>query len=58
MEKLALKLKNNGIPDVTCGILKDTRHESLNEVNRDQTTKEFINSLWTFLFSNRILNFQ
>ena len=45
MEKLALKLKNNGIPDVTCGILKDTRHESLNEVNRDQTTKEFINWL-------------
>ena len=45
MEKLALKLKNNGIPDVTCDILKDTRHESLNEVNRDQTTKEFINWL-------------
>ena len=45
MEKLALKLKNNGMPDVTCSILKDTRHESLNEVNRDQTTKELINWL-------------
>ena len=45
MEKLALKLKNNGMSDVTWDILKDTRHESLNEVNRDQTTKEFINWL-------------
>ncbi len=45
MEKLALKLKNNGLSDVTCNILDNTRHESLNEVNRDHTTKEFINWL-------------
>ena len=42
MEKLALKLKNNGLSDVNCEILEGTRHESLNEVNRNQTTKEFI----------------
>ena len=42
MEKLALKLKNNGLADVTCDILEATRHESLNEVNRNQTTKKFI----------------
>ena len=45
MEKLALKLKNNGLSDVTCNILDNTRHESLNEVNRDHTTKEFMNWL-------------
>jgi alpha-beta hydrolase superfamily lysophospholipase len=45
MEKLALKLKNNGLSDITCNILENTRHESLNEVNRDQTTKEFLNWL-------------
>ena len=45
MEKLALKLKNNGLSDVTCNILDNTRHESLNEVNRDQTIKEFMNWL-------------
>jgi alpha-beta hydrolase superfamily lysophospholipase len=45
MEKLALKLKNNGLSDVTCNILDNTRHESLNEVNRDHTIKEFMNWL-------------
>ncbi len=42
MEKLAARLRNNGLFDVTCTILKGTRHESLNEINRDQTTKQFI----------------
>ena len=42
MEKLALKLKNNGLSDVNYDILEATRHESLNEVNRNQTTKKFI----------------
>jgi alpha-beta hydrolase superfamily lysophospholipase len=42
MEKLAVKLRNNGLSDVTCTILESTRHESLNEINRDQTTKQFI----------------
>ena len=42
MEKLAVKLINNGLSDVTCNILENTRHESLNETNRDKTTKQFI----------------
>jgi len=42
MKKLAIKLQNSGLSDVTCSILKRTRHESLNEVNRDQTTEQFI----------------
>ena len=42
MEKLATKLRNSGLADVTCKILENTRHESLNEINRDQTTDSFI----------------
>ena len=42
MKKLANKLKNNGLTEVKCIILEDTRHESLNEINRVSTTKEFI----------------
>ena len=45
MKQLAIKLKNNGLTDVKCTILEATRHESLNEINRDFTTKEFINWL-------------
>ena len=45
MEKLAVKLRNNGLSDVTCNILEHTRHESLNEVNREQTTALFISWL-------------
>ena len=45
MKQLANKLKNNGLTEVKCIILEDTRHESLNEINRDFTTKEFINWL-------------
>jgi len=42
MKKLAIKLQNIGLSDLTCNILEGTRHESLNEVNRDQTTEQFI----------------
>jgi len=42
MEKLAVKLRNNGLSDVTCMILEGTRHESLNEINLNQTTQHFI----------------
>ena len=42
MEKLAAKLNNSGLTDVTCKILENTRHESLNEINRNQTTASFI----------------
>ncbi len=45
MKQLANKLKNNGLTEVKCIILEDTRHESLNEINRDFSTKEFINWL-------------
>ena len=45
MEKLAIKLQNIGLSDVTFKILERTRHESLNEINRDQTTEQFINWL-------------
>ena len=38
MSKLAKKLKDQGMKDVTSSILEGTRHESLNEINRDQTT--------------------
>ena len=42
MKQLAIKLQNIGLDDVTCNILEGTRHESLNEINRNQTTKQFI----------------
>jgi len=42
MTKLATKLKNQGMKDVTCNILEGTRHETLNEINRDLTTTQFI----------------
>ena len=45
MKQLAIKLKNNGLTDVKCTILEATRHESLNEINRVNTTKEFIDWL-------------
>jgi alpha-beta hydrolase superfamily lysophospholipase len=45
MEKLAIKLHNNGLSDVTFKILERARHESLNEINRDQTTALFISWL-------------
>ena len=45
MEKLAAKLQKNGLLDITTDILDGTRHESLNEINRNQTTKQFINWL-------------
>ena len=45
MEKLAIKLRNIGLSDVTFKILERTRHESLNEINRDHTTEQFINWL-------------
>ena len=45
MKKLLVKLKNNGLSDVTCNILNGTRHESLNEINRDKTINQFIDWL-------------
>ena len=38
----AERLRAAGLTDVTCEILPNTRHEALNEVNRDTTTRAFI----------------
>ena len=38
----AERLRAAGLADVTCEILPNTRHEALNEVNRDTTTRAFI----------------
>ncbi len=42
MQNLAERLSEADLVDVTLKILPDTRHESLNEVNRDATTQAFI----------------
>lgn len=42
LQNLKERLEKSGLSDVTLSILPETRHESLNEVNRDQTTADFI----------------
>lgn len=42
MQNLAERLSEADLVDVTLKILPDTRHESLNEFNRDDTTRAFI----------------
>ena len=42
VEKIERRMKASGMSDVIFELLKDTRHESLNEVNRDHTTASFI----------------
>ncbi len=41
VEVIALRLKKAGLTDVTLTILENTRHESLNEINRDKTMSDF-----------------
>ena len=36
------RLKANGFENVTTKVMANTRHETLNELDRDQTTKDFI----------------
>jgi alpha-beta hydrolase superfamily lysophospholipase len=36
------RLKENGFENVTTKVMTNTRHETLNELDRDQTTKDFI----------------
>lgn len=36
------RMNTTGLSNVTFEVLKDTRHESLNELNRDETTSQFI----------------
>jgi alpha-beta hydrolase superfamily lysophospholipase len=38
---IASRLRKAGLSDVTLNILADTRHESLNEINRDRVMSEF-----------------
>jgi alpha-beta hydrolase superfamily lysophospholipase len=45
MERLAARLTAAGLTDVSCTILPDTRHESLNENNREQTIADFLSWL-------------
>jgi len=47
MERLARRMQKARLTDVTCLVLPNTRHESLNEINRDQTTEDFLNWLET-----------
>jgi len=49
MERLAARMKKCGMTDATAVVLPQTRHESLNEVNRDEVTKDFIDWLATRL---------
>ena len=42
MQKLLNKLIKVGLNDVTCKILDKTRHESINEINRDSTIELFL----------------
>jgi alpha-beta hydrolase superfamily lysophospholipase len=42
LRRFEKKLKDTGLIDVTCEILKNTRHESLNELNRVETTEQFL----------------
>ena len=45
VEKLAARMKNTGLTNVHLNILPDTRHESLNEINRDAITEDIISWL-------------
>ena len=45
VEAIAPRLEKAGLGDVSVTILQDTRHESLNEINRDQTMADFANWL-------------
>ena len=45
MAHLAARLERAGLTDVTLVTLPDTRHESLNEINRDTTTAGFLDWL-------------
>ncbi|MEO0547851.1 MAG: alpha/beta hydrolase [Pseudomonadota bacterium] len=42
VERIHTRMKAQGMSDVTLTLLPDTRHESLNESNRDQTMADFI----------------
>lgn len=43
--KIADRMRDRGMDDITLTLLENTRHESLNELNRDETTAAFIDWL-------------
>ena len=45
MLKLCHRMKTAGMSDVVCQIKPEARHETLNELNRDEATQEFIDWL-------------
>ncbi len=45
MANISTRMKGRAMSDVTLSILPDTRHESLNETNRDETTAALISWL-------------
>lgn len=52
--KLADRMQAMGFSNVTCTIYPGTRHESLNEINRDEVTQNFLDWLTEVLPSSRI----
>jgi len=44
-QKLAHRMRAMGFSNVTCTIYPDTRHESLNDLNRDEVTQNFLDWL-------------
>ena len=42
---IARRMEKAGMTDITLTLLPDTRHESLNEINRDETIQSFISWL-------------
>jgi len=42
VERIHTRMKTQGMSDLTLTLLPDTRHESLNEINRDQTMSDFV----------------
>lgn len=54
VQRLAGRLRNMGFKRVDCTILPGTRHESLNETNRDQVTQNFLDWLAAALPSARM----
>ena len=45
VRRLADRMRKMGFERVNCTILPATRHESLNEINRDEVTQNFLDWL-------------
>ncbi len=49
VRRLETRLSRMGFKNVACTILPETRHESLNEINREQATQIFLDWLGSAL---------